>query len=403
MRKILSGMLMLFGFAAFADLTLESGPYKVVLSEKEHFSIAQVWFGGYEIGTRTGYYGTILAPDPNKFIGSGHTEGGAEQLQSLSVEADGKQIEERNGVFSGNLIKFTKITRLGNLLVTIDTVITPEEIRIDKKWVAEAEQKIHSFYIFQYCWNAKTDSWIVGYDEPDKFKTGTFADNEKFILSSEADVLWCAVYSTADKKGVMTFFNKYFANQGVCLLWDRQYYHKFYFWPKYPAVVPRGYQSPEYSIIIKGLGESSDWMKEARSQALVFEKKYPRFAGASEFSYAGNDTGHEVKGNGAFKCDKVPLILEKNASYEISFKIKKSENNTAVLTNANLTIGQHDKARKFYFYAAFGGQVPNDGEWHEIRGTFKSPDFMHDFNLFLYNINSQGSVAFKDIKIKKTE
>ena len=392
-------------FAALAlnaDMTLEAGPYQVVLSEKEHFSITQIFFDGYEIGTKTGFYGTILATAKNMFIGSGHNEGGEEKLQSLSICVDGKIVTERSGNLRGEEIVFDKITQLDNLLVMIKTIINRDGIRIDKQWKALAEQKIASFYIFQYCWNAETDVWMLG--RPDgSIGEGIFKSDDGWHLRNEREILWHAIYSTKAQKGVISYFSKYFPKQGRYMSWDRSNYHKFYFWAANPPVVPAGYQSPEYSIVLKGFGASENWRDQVKGIAAELTDGYPLPAPPEEVSFAtDHDEGIVLEGNGKFFAHKIPLVLATDSRFDFSFEFRKSPEGCSEKSHDNfLLFGQHDQDRKFHVFGSGGGDIPRDGQWHEIRGSFSTPATLHDFNIYIYNSNSQGTVSVRNIRIKK--
>ena len=41
--------------------------------------------------------------------------------------------------------------------------------------------------------------------------------------------------------------------------------------------------------------------------------------------------------------------------------------------------------------------------FHEVKGSFKTGDAIFDANLYLYNLNSTGTVEFKDIRVVRKE
>ena len=144
------------------DMVLRSGKYKVHFSQKEHFCSSQYFYDDVEIGRRTGFYGTIFAPQNVKFIGSGHTEGGVEKILETQVVCDGKTSTAAPGEISGSKIEFRKISLLGNLKVTAKFTLTSDEIRIDKDIEAVADQAVYSLYVFQYCWSDQLKEWMIG-------------------------------------------------------------------------------------------------------------------------------------------------------------------------------------------------------------------------------------------------
>ena len=89
---------------------LESGAYRVRINEKYKHTIREVVWQGKVLATQTGYYGAILCPASGKYIGAGHTEGGAEKVLSVKVICDGKEVafDLNNNIFSFETVEGKK-------------------------------------------------------------------------------------------------------------------------------------------------------------------------------------------------------------------------------------------------------------------------------------------------------
>ncbi|MFA7230504.1 MAG: hypothetical protein WC071_04480 [Victivallaceae bacterium] len=398
--------------------TLKSGKYAVDISGKLNYCIYKINYDGVDIGNNNGFYGTILAPASGKFIGAGHTEGGAEKVLSIKLTVDGaEKAPDLNAVYTGASIVFEDTSMLGNLKVFKTITITPVGIRIDKSFEAVEDQKIYSFYIFQYCFSENTNEWIIG--RPDDSTTeGIFKSDDGWHLRSEKELLWFALYHPDSQKGILGYFISYYPKQGQCMFWDKKVYHKFYYWAALPPVVDKGYKSRQYSMFLRGINAGPDnWKSDAIKISKELKAQYPlplppkapdnitlnfeNSEGNCKTDPFKGEKCLELKGNGKFLAKKIPLTLEKNQDYTITFSLKKGENTSSESNKNYLIVGQYDKARKFHAFVSLGNQTGRDGKWHEITGTFKTPALIEDCNLYIYNINTTDSIYLDEIEIKK--
>ena len=92
---------------------LESGDYRIRINEKYKHTIREVVWQGKVLATQTGYYGAILCPASGKYIGAGHTEGGAEKVLSVKVICDDKEVvPAAKAVFKGSTVAVEKLSIL---------------------------------------------------------------------------------------------------------------------------------------------------------------------------------------------------------------------------------------------------------------------------------------------------
>ncbi len=400
-------MLATAGTLSANDMILESGPYKVVFSEKEFYCSAQYFYEGAELGTRTGFYGTILSTTgPNRFIGSGHKEGGVEKLVSLKLNVDGAEKKVENNLFEGKKIVFDKISMLGSLKLNVNFTITPEGIVIRKQYEAVEAQPIHSFYIFQFCWSKNNDSWLIG--RPDgSFRDGRFNSDEGWFLcrqDKEPELLWFAQFNSDEKKGILGYFGKYFPGQGTYMFWDRKVYHKFYFSAKTPKIAEKGYRSSEYVMILKGFSSPPDaWQSKAKEIASELKKQFPPPPPPKviEPEEAKNLT---LQGNGNFLCKKLEVELMPGKEYEISFRIAKGKEVSLKTSDNCVLVGQYDRARtKFQVVASFASGIAKDGEYHEVSGKFRAPAELNSPAVYIYNSNTADVLRIQNLRLVRKD
>ncbi len=407
MKSFLLLSLIAAGTLSANDMILESGPYKVVFSEKEFYCSAQYFYEGVEIGGRTGFYGTILSTTgPNQFIGAGHKEGGVEKIVSLKLTVDNAEKKVENIPIKAEKIVFDKVTMLGNLKLNVNFTLTPEGIVIRKQYEAVEAQPIYSFYIFQYCWSKENDQWMIG--RPDgTFRDGRFNSDEGWFLcrqDKEPELLWFAEFNSGEKKGILGYFNQYFPGQGTYMFWDRKVYHKFYFSAKTPKVAEKGYRSPEYAMVLKGFSSTPDaWQSKAKEIAGGLKAQFPPPPPPKviEPEEAKDLT---LAGNGKFLCRKLEVDLMPGKEYEISFRIAKGKDVSAKASDNSVLMGQYTRDRsKFMIFGSFASGTPKNGEFHEVTGTFKTPAELNTPAVYIYNSNTADVLKIQNLRLVRKD
>ena len=384
------------------DLILESGTYKVHFAQKHFYASSQYFYNGEEIGNRNGFYGTIFASKMNKFVGSGHAEGGKEKLLSVKLLCDGKEVKVEPKSFKGDKLEFTKVSQLNNLQVTAKITLTPDNIIIDKSFEAVADQDYYSMYVFQFCWSNNLDKWMIC--RPNQtFADGTFKSNGGwFLRGREAEIRYWALYNSKAQKGIMGFFSKYFPQQGSYMLWDRPVYHKFYFSAKNPKKLAKGYKSPAYQLVLKGFDASPDkWQNSVKAQGEVFEKQYPLPEPPGRIEMFKEPL--KLQGNGKFLCRKELIALSPGKKYTVELDIRKSGKISPKMWQNNVLVGHHDLKRRYTSFAALAQRIKADGKWHREKVVFTAPAKVYESSIIFYNSSSQGDVEVKNVVIERQD
>lgn len=390
--------LMLFGAPKF--MTLESGKYKIVFRDMPHrWSINKFYCDGVELGTPTGYYSNVMSPSSGKYIGAGHTEGGLEQFLEGSVSVDGGEaVPVAEGVYKGEKVVFKKTSMLANIKLSCTYTLTPEGLRADKQFTALKDQPVHQFYMWQFCWNKKTTDYLFIRKGGSVVK-GKFINDNKMRVYGEPEAYFFSQYLPDGKYATVNFFPDFGKFTGKNLLWDvAKAYHKYYFWVDLPKVVKAGYTSPMYSMIAKAFPaeDLADWENKAKAEAAALLKQYP-------FAPTKVETaeGLTIEPSDKFNCVKSALPVEMGSSYNVEFEIRKTEGMSSVGSDHYVLVGYYDKARKFHILAQLADKIKGDGEYHTVKGGFKTPAEKNVIYLYMYNSRSKGTVTVRNLKLEK--
>jgi hypothetical protein len=388
--------------AAAADMVLEAGDYRLVFSEKpELYSIVQVFYQGAELGTRTGYYSNVLAPDNGKYIGAGHTEGGLEKLLSTKLSVDGKPAATANRIYKGQKLVFTKSSMLDKIKINVVYTLTPQYLKIDKSFEATAEQKVYSLYLYQFCWNSSSTNYLFGRRRRDVV-TGKFLSDGKMRVYGEPEAFYFSQYFPKMKKGILTYMCGFGSVSGKNLLWDRPNYHKYYFWIDLPKILPAGYKSPTVSMIVKGFNADSlkTWETKVNELCTKLKKQYPFALNPTEIKPLPKN-GLIIKGAKKFQCRKFKLPLDPGKEYSICFSIRKTAPMSAKITDHYIVIGYYNAKRQFKTIVNFAAGIKSDNKWHQIKGAFKTPEIAEPIFMYIYNSHSTGTVSVRELTINR--
>ncbi|OQA88975.1 MAG: hypothetical protein BWY31_00160 [Lentisphaerae bacterium ADurb.Bin242] len=261
--------------AAAAEYTLESGDYSIRFAEELRHTVRSIRYRSFEIGTRTGFYGTVMAPEQGKYIGSGHTEGGVEKVLQWNLLADGKAVEPKdNEVLRAQRFVLEKISQFDNALFRVRIELTPEGFLEQKRFITLAEQKFHLLYVNLFCWNKETTDWFARTAQG-AFESGSFRQ-EKVLWHLEKEIRWTAIYDAGAKKGVLLYYPEIIrgSSRKACYWEVPRAYNKFYMMAAFPIRCAKGWQSPVYSVFLRGF-EAPD----AKACPAVLEKESARIAG----------------------------------------------------------------------------------------------------------------------------
>ena len=260
MKKLILALALLSSalLGAF-EYRIVCGKYDVTITETYKHTIRIFKYDGYTIGPRTGYYGTIVVNKSGGYIGAGHKEGGVEKVLSARLTVDGKAATPAaNAVFNARQSAvLEKISRFDNAIFNIRLIFSPEAVIEQKRFVTVADQKFHSFYSHQYCWDSKTTHWFA-LDDAGKQLAGKFS-GKRGAWHCNKSVKYIAQYNADKKSGIMMYYPQIIPGAlRRSTIWEiPKSYNKYYMITKVPKVCPAGFNSPEYTVVLRGFAADS--------------------------------------------------------------------------------------------------------------------------------------------------
>ncbi|OQA88435.1 MAG: hypothetical protein BWY31_00298 [Lentisphaerae bacterium ADurb.Bin242] len=255
-----------------ADITLESGPYRVKILEGQFFAAGQIFFNDVMICNNNGYNGSVFAPAGGKFIGAGHQEGGVEKLIAAELTADGRKINPLSGAIRGEKLLFEKFSQLDRLKIVYRIELTPGQVNFSAQWEASADQPVSTFYVHQYCWSEKTTGWTARMRDGSR-TAGEFKSDEGWHLNGPYWTSWFSMYDPETQTGFVVALDDTTSSSGNCRFWDRKIYHKLYYQPVLKPVIRAGEKSPFYRLMLRGFKAPPDaWQNEAAEIASALQK-----------------------------------------------------------------------------------------------------------------------------------
>jgi Glycoside hydrolase 123, N-terminal domain/Concanavalin A-like lectin/glucanases superfamily len=224
------------------------------------------------LGTQNGFYSTVMATAPGKYIGGGHTQGGEEKVLSVELLADGKIITPKIGTITAEHFLLRKVSMFDKLKFMSEITLTPEGIIESKNFIATADQPMHLMFIYLLCLNKDMTEWRAETGEgkimSGKFD-GDFTGKARWLL--QKDIKWGAEYNSNSKQGVLLYYPKPSAGMGRrSSFWEvKNTYNKYYLMLKTPKSYAANYQSPTYTMVLKGFSSEKSELDKAINNAVT--------------------------------------------------------------------------------------------------------------------------------------
>ena len=226
------------------SITLKSGEVSVRLDGKKRWNMNRIEYQGELLGVDYphAHYGMTCRPDKWKNgVGSGHDETGfSEQLVSLKIFADGKEILPQKGsAVQGKNIRVEKVSKI--LTLNVKYIITIENNIIHEflETVSSEKMQLHHLYFFMHPWSSRfTDlhvKYANGTTNDFSFKSDNSFPNRKFAPL-------CAWYDSKSGYGAATSFRNVKGTKNMMrLIWDRPQYRKDYLCDYFTTALPAGH------------------------------------------------------------------------------------------------------------------------------------------------------------------
>jgi len=262
------------------DFCLKAGPYVVTISIAWAHTVRSIVYAGDALGAATGFYGTVFSSAKGKYVGSGHTEGGKEQVREVSLEVDGRKLTPHAGqTYTGKQVRLIKTADLDRLRFVTVLELTPDYLVEYKQFEALAAQPVHQFALYAYCWSVNTREWTAELANG-KMIDGSFSEDGGWRISDS--VRWAAAYDPAAGKGVAMYHPELIptGDPAGCRsgFWDvKERYHKYDVFLRVPSTIPRGDQSPRFTMVSACFTAlPAAWREACRETVLELERDFPR-------------------------------------------------------------------------------------------------------------------------------
>ena len=147
---------------AYQPFRLIAGELIIEITPTRAFTISSIWRGDAHVGLANGQYGFVFSSKDHHWVGTGHREGGREEVLGIELIVDGQQREVPvdGGDFEVASAVIVKTSRLKSLLLTSRIELYPDRIEESQHVSFADETHIETAYAFMHCWTPKTTEWI---------------------------------------------------------------------------------------------------------------------------------------------------------------------------------------------------------------------------------------------------
>lgn len=257
-------------------LTVTTRDWTVTFDGTRAWTIQKTAYRGLSASHENGFHGAVINTGvPAKegttsgWIGTGHTEGGQEQVAQVSFEADGQPYDLKDGeLVKASIFVLQKDSTIGALRHRATITVSDDRIVEHHSFEATAAQPVVTMYAFMHCWEPTFDQWLAQAIDGDDLLSGTFDNaNDNEVAQ---DVAWSAIYDSGRQLGIVTAYPAaYRAHDGGqgTFYWDRSNYHKQYLnvWGK--GTISAGTKL-DYTLSLQGFQAApGDWRTKAAALA----------------------------------------------------------------------------------------------------------------------------------------
>jgi hypothetical protein len=240
--------------------------FTVEFAGERAWTFYRILHKGEIITDKVGFYGTVFSAEGGKWIGTGHTDGGVEKIESVELRVDGKNCDLANkAAYHGSRAALHKHSMMGPIKLEATYVVTDDAILEHHRYEATEEVKIGTLYAFMHPWLPRTTEWIAEKTDG-SIVEGSFNTAKDFKLHD--DVRWTAIYDPVGKRAMLAWYPTPLVGQGIKTgYWDQTAYHKLYNQIYSHATVPAGAKF-EAAVIIRAVEtDASGWKEVAKKLA----------------------------------------------------------------------------------------------------------------------------------------
>ena len=256
-------------------LTVTTRDWRVVFDPSRAWTIYETAYQGESASHHNGFHGAVINTGvPAKegttsgWLGTGHNEGGQEQVLQTSFALDGQPLKPKAGVaVTGSRFELVKDSLIGKLEHHAQITVTDDRITEHHTFEATADQPVVTMYAFMHCWEPTFDQWIAQPAEGDRL-SGEFQSDDNNEVNQ--DVTWSAIYDSGRGFGVVTAYPEAYPSHdrgAGTFYWDKSNYHKQYLniWGK--GTIGAGTKL-DYTLVLQGFkAAAGEWRAKAAALA----------------------------------------------------------------------------------------------------------------------------------------
>lgn len=282
LQVLLIGLLMMMqGSATLAQappadhpsFTLDTGRLAVRISPKRAFTLDRILLNDVELGQPNGNYGFAYHEGENQWVGSGHTEGGREDVRKITLIADGQTLTPPyDPSIKAKRFELIKESIVGKFKLVSSITLTEDELAQSTDVEVLQALTVATGFAFMHCWTPATTHWLANTLAGEQIE-GAF-DNEGWELRD--DVRWLALYEPQSSSVILTEFPPDLprGQSHKHAVWDLAAYHKQYYQPWHQARLEAG-ETFSFRMTLKAFHAPEErWKQQATSTARAYEGGY---------------------------------------------------------------------------------------------------------------------------------
>lgn len=262
------------GVPETGELTFKAGNYTLPLSAGQAWTIKALGYKDKWPGGVNGFYNTVMIPKDSNFWGTGHTEGGREIVNKLTLTVDGQaQPVKTEQTLTGNKLTLIKDSTIWKFRNHTEITLTPDYLLERTELEALEEVELKLLYYFMHCFVPSTTRYLALLPDGQE-EEGELGASKGMKVNK--DTVWVAQYEPRWQMGFLCYTPKVISGPGSAShIWDLDRYHKYYLRSNNVRSLKKG-EKLDYTVIVKMVeGETGDWQAtKTAAEALV--KQFPR-------------------------------------------------------------------------------------------------------------------------------
>lgn len=298
-------------------ITLKTDNMEFTLDSASCDTIGTMQYDSTPLTVNAGGQGAVI--NNGDWVGGNMKSGGEEQVEELTITADGKPVElSPPQTIESNDIVVKKTSMLATIRHTAETKLQDGVIVQTHSFEFTEDIDLKSFYSFIYSFTPEMTNWIAE-DQAGSVTSGEFNSGGERPFVKPAK--WFALYNSGPGKGIALHYQTLIPTNTT--IWDSSGYRKFYVQPM-NALIAAGTKL-SYTIAMKPFSaDVAGWEDAAKSTEAELAAAFP--ATVAEVPVQPNvlyDEGVPEHGFMTVQTDNYKVLFEASSAWtmdEIHYK-----------------------------------------------------------------------------------